>query len=234
MTKNSIEQTSDQWLWFVDSELVEALARHDTLDAKSEKRPVQSPALVKALALNMEGKTEQALREVRTALEKGESLTELNWTAAHLEFQLGQYQESAQSYEKVLGAHPNHKAAIYNAALCFEKLERFEEAAKLFQKAFELDPKLHEANLGLGVCRLHLNQPEQALAAFDKCLEGKPGFDKALYGKAVALHSVGRADEALELYAKLLPANAANAELLTNMIGLALKLGKDAKVHEYS
>jgi hypothetical protein len=37
-----MEQTNDQWLWFVDNELVEALARTDTLDAASEKRPVQS------------------------------------------------------------------------------------------------------------------------------------------------------------------------------------------------
>ncbi len=33
---------------------------------------------------------------------------------------------------------------------------------------------------------------------------------------------------------KLLPTNGANAELLTNMIGLALELGDDDKVREYS
>jgi len=134
VTKNSMEQTNDQWLWFVDSELVDALARHDTLDSKSEKRPVQSAALVKALALNMEGKTEQALREVRDAIGKGETLLELDWAEAHLEFQVGQYQEALQGYEKILSAQPNHKAAIYNAALCLEKLDRFDEAAKVFPK----------------------------------------------------------------------------------------------------
>jgi len=233
VTKNSMEQTNDQWLWFVDSELVEALARHDTLDSKSEKRPVQSAALVKALALNMEGKTEQALREVRAALEKGETLPELDWAEAHLEFQLGQYQEALRGYEKVLGTHPTHKAASYNAALCLEKLDRFEEAAKVFRKAFELDRNLHEANLGMGVCQLHLKQPEAALAAFDICLTAKPGYDKALYGKAIALQALGKTDEAMQLYTKLLPANGANADLLANMIGLALKQGDDAKVRDY-
>ncbi len=62
--KSSMEQSNDQWLWFVDDELVEALARHDVLDPQSQKRAVQSAALVKALSLNMEGKTEQALREI--------------------------------------------------------------------------------------------------------------------------------------------------------------------------
>ena len=86
-----MEKTNDQWLWFVDNELVEALARTDTLDAASEKRPVQSPALVKALALNMDGKTEQALREIRAAIDSGDGRPELIWTRAHLEFQLGQF-----------------------------------------------------------------------------------------------------------------------------------------------
>ena len=72
-----MEQTNDQWLWFVDDELVEALARTDVLDPESEKRPVQSSTLAKALALNMDGKTEQALREVRDAIDGGEDLPEL-------------------------------------------------------------------------------------------------------------------------------------------------------------
>ena len=68
--KGSMEQTNDQWLWVVDNELVEALARTDVLEAESEKRPVQSSTLAKALALNMDGKTEQALREIRDAIDE--------------------------------------------------------------------------------------------------------------------------------------------------------------------
>jgi len=121
--KGSMEQTNDQWLWLVDDELVDALARHDTLDSQSEKRPVQSSALSKALSLNMEGKTEQALREIQGAMDAGEELPELVWTKAHLEFQLGKYDDALRGYRKLLESHPNHKAAIYNSALCLEKLE---------------------------------------------------------------------------------------------------------------
>ena len=233
LEKDSMEQTKDQWLWFADSELVDALARHDTLDSQSEKRPVQSSALAKALSLNMEGKTEQALREIRSAIEGGEKLPELDWTKAHLEFQLGQYEEALRDYEKVLGTYPNHKAGVYNSGLCLEKLERFEEAAEAFRKAAELAPNLMEATLGLGVCLLHLQQPDQALQAFEACLKTKPTNDKALYGKAVALQLLERADEAAQLYLKLLPANGSNPELLTNMIGLAVARGEDAKAREY-
>src|ERR1700744_2342073 len=106
-----MEKTNDQWLWFVDNDLIEALARTDALDASREKRPVQSAALVKVLALNMDGKTEQALREIREAIDAGEDLPELIWTRAHLEFQLGQFENALEDYQKVLESLPNHKAA---------------------------------------------------------------------------------------------------------------------------
>ena len=232
--KTSMEQSNDQWLWFVDDELVEALARHDVLDPQSKKRAVQSVALVKALSLNMEGKTEQALREIRSAIENGEALPELDWTQAHLEFQLGQYEAALENYGKVLAAYPNHRAGIYNSALCLEKLHRYEPAAEAFRKAAEISPNLAEATLGLGICQLHLQHPEEALGAFEECLKLKPAYENALYGKAVALQLLGRLEEAWELYTKLLPSNGGNAELLTNMIGLALGKSEDVKVREYS
>src|SRR5579864_5925768 len=228
-----MEQANDQWLWFVDDELVAALARHDVVDPQSNKRAVLSVALVKALSFNMEGKTEQALREIRTAIESGEALPELDWTKAHLEFQLGQYAEALEDYEKVLAAYPNHRAGIYNSALCLEKLGRFEQAAEAFRKTAQMSPNLAEARLGLGICQLHLERREEALAAFEECLKVKPAYDNALYGKAVALQLLGRLEEASQLYTKLLPANGANAELLTNMVALALAQADDGKVREY-
>ncbi len=99
----------------------------------------------------MDGKTEQALREIREAIEGGENLPELAWTKAHLEFQLGHFENALEDYRKVLETQPSHKAATYNAALCLEKLQRYEEAVAAFRKAADLDPKLVEAILGVGV-----------------------------------------------------------------------------------
>jgi tetratricopeptide (TPR) repeat protein len=229
-----MEQTNDQWLWFVDNELVEALARTDVLEANSEKRPVQSSTLVKALALNMDGKTEQALREIRNAIDGGEDLPELAWTKAHLEFQLGHFENALEDYQKLLETQPRHKAATYNAALSLEKLKRYEEAASEFRKAADLDSKLAEAILGVGICELHCNHPEIALAAFEECLKSQPDNSKALYGQAVTLHLLERTEEAMELYHKLLPNNSTDAELVTNMIRLALARGEHDLAREYS
>src|SRR5262249_10230156 len=95
-------------------------------------------------------------------------------------------------------------------------------------------PNLAEAILGLGMCQLHMDHPEEALSSFDECLKTKPNYDNALYGKAVALQLLGQRDEAFDIYVKLLATHAANVELLTNLIGLSIERGEDAKVREYS
>ena len=229
-----MEQTNDQWLWFVDNELIEALARTDILDIESEKRPVQSATLARVLALNMDGKTEQALREIRDAMDAGDDLPELAWIKAHLEFQLGHFENALEDYRHMLETQANHKSASYNAALCLEKLKRYPEAASAFRIAAVLDPKLADAMLGVGVCELHCNSPETALAAFEECLKAQPDNNRALYGKAVTLHLLGRTAEAMEFYQQLLPNNSSDAELITNMIRLALSQGEHDQAREYS
>jgi len=223
---NSMEQTNDQWLWVIDDQLIDSLARYDTLDPASPKRTMQSPALAKALSLNMEGKTEQALSEVTQAIDSGEALPELHWTKAHLEFQLGQYEAALAGYQKVIEQQPNHKAATYNVAVCMEKMGRFDEALEQFVNVASWDPKLAEAALGQGVVLLHLSRPADALSAFEHCLEVKPGHEKALYGKAVALQLLNRTEEAMQLYLKLLPITGPNPELLSNLIGAELARGE--------
>jgi len=67
-----MEEIRDQWLWVVDDQLIQTLVRDDRVEPSEPKRSVQSPALARALALNSEGKTEAALREVQKAIESGE------------------------------------------------------------------------------------------------------------------------------------------------------------------
>ena len=50
----------------------------------------------------------------------------------------------------------------------------------------------------------------------------------------MALHLLGRTDEAMELYNKLLPDNSTDAELITNIIRVALDRGEHEKAREYS
>src|ERR1700736_1160026 len=225
----------DQWLWVVDEELIAALARPDAAEPEAAPgRPVKSEALVQALALNAEGKTEEALAAIEGALEQGENSPDLQWTKAHLQFELGRYSEALAGYQEVLASTPGHKSAGFNVAVCLEKLGRFQEASGAFHAAAASDSNLWQAELGLGVCLLHLQKPDEALAAFERCLAEQAGNEQARFGQAVALQSLGRLTEAAEIYRDLLPSGKNNQELLANLIALSLAVRDEAGAREYS
>ena len=75
-----------------------------------------------------------------------------------------------KSYEKLLGAAPQHPTANFNLGICYEKLGRWQEATDAFQKALQADPQRERSQLGLGICLLRQEKPEPAIACFDKVL----------------------------------------------------------------
>ena len=169
-----MEQTNDQWLWFVDNELVEALARTDVLDA-DERKAAGAVLDARQSAGSQHGRQDRAgvARDPGAPSMAARICRNWLWTKAHLEFQLGQFENALEDYQKLLETQPNHKGANYNAALCLEKLKRYEEAAGAFRKAAESGSETGRRRLlGVGVSELHCNRPEDALASFEECLQG--------------------------------------------------------------
>src|ERR1700688_523458 len=117
-------------------------------------RSVASPSLAKAVALHLEGKRKEALRELNTAIENGEETAEVFAAKGHIQFELEQYDDAIKTYERLLNLAPRHATANFNLGICYEKLGRWQEAADAFQKALDIDPQRVEANLGLGICLL--------------------------------------------------------------------------------
>src|ERR1700686_5936884 len=166
-----------------------------------------SSVLARSVALHLEGKRKEALRELNTAIESGEESVEILAAKGHVQFELEQYDDAVKTYEKLLSAVPQHPTANFNLGICFEKLGRWQEASDAFQKALEVDPQREEANLGWGICLLRQEKPEPAIACFDKVLAQHPEHETALFGKAVALQLLWKFDEATSLYVKILGKN---------------------------
>ncbi|MFN8685654.1 MAG: hypothetical protein ACK52Z_12220, partial [Acidobacteriota bacterium] len=57
-------------------------------------------ALARAVALHLEGKRKEALKEIQDAIEDGEQDPELFSARGHLHFELEQFEEAARSYQK--------------------------------------------------------------------------------------------------------------------------------------
>ena len=186
------------------------------------KRKPVSASLARAVSLHLEGKRKEALRELNTAIENGEQSADIYAAKGHIQFELEQYDDAIKTYEKLLGAAPQHPTANFNLGICYEKLGRWQEATDSFQKALEVDPQREEANLGWGICLLHQEKPEPAIACFDKVLASNPEHETALFGKAVSLQLLWKFDEATSLYIKILEKNPQSEECLVNLITIGM------------
>ncbi len=177
--KERMAEYSDHWLWVVDEQYVHTPIGADTLEPDDKKRGIELPALARAVALNAEGKTAKAVKEVDSAVQAGLNLPELHWTKGQLEFELEHYEASLKAYEQVMQLRPKDKAVIFNIGLCLEKLGRVKDAAARYRELTALAPELWVARLGLGGCLLKLGDAAGALKQFDGCLDRSPEHDRA-------------------------------------------------------
>ena len=141
----------------------------DAASGSANAQPV-SASLARAVSLHLEGKRKEALRELNTAIENGDQGADIYAAKGHIQFELEQYDDAVKTYEKLLGAAPQHPTANFNLGICYEKLGRWQDASDSFQKALEVDPQREEANLGWGICLLRQEKPEPAIACFDKVI----------------------------------------------------------------
>lgn len=225
---------NDYWLWIVDDQYVHSPLSADVLEQADSKRSVELPALARALILNTEGKTANALQEVEAAVDSGEDAPELLWAKGQLEFELGHYEESLEAFERVLEAWPDNKGARFNCGFCLERLGRFDEAADCFRMAVDADPNFIVARLALGQCLFRLDQPDAALQEFNACLEIDPDNERALAAKAAALHVLGNYEEAFTLYRKVSEKHPEEPELFGNLVAVCAARRDEPRLREYA
>jgi tetratricopeptide (TPR) repeat protein len=187
-------------------------------DASKPPQPPQS--LFKAMVLHMEGRLEDAIRELQRAVKAGEKSPDIYAALGHLQFETGRFDQAAESYTLVVERDPQHRSCHYNLAVSLEKSGRHKEALRSFEKAVEINPARVEFGIGVGVTLLHLKRFGEAAAAFETCLKSHPGDGVALFGKAFALHCQGRKAEAEAVYLETLKGNPAHEEALTNLVAL--------------
>ena len=193
-----------------------------------------SRVLSKAASLHLDGKLDEAARELVRALDGGEHHPALYFALGQLQYELQEYGPAAASYGQTALLQPLHPTAHFNAGVCLGRIERWEDAAASFRKAISNDPARAEAHLALGACLVQLGLHNEALDAYDRFLEHHPDNDEALFGKAVALQKRDRGSEAVELYKRILTRNPHSEEALSNLISLALSHQDYEQVRKYS
>src|SRR5262245_61552077 len=95
-------ENKDQWIWYVDDELIPALLRVEPADSQWKKRAVASPPFTKAVTLHLEGNTEQALSELIIGAREPKHAAECYSAIGHIQFELERYEEASSSYGKAV------------------------------------------------------------------------------------------------------------------------------------
>ncbi len=193
-----------------------------------------SRVLSKAASLHLDGKLDEAARELVRALDGGERHPALYFALGQLQYELQEYAPASQSYAQAALLQPLHPTAHFNAGVCLGRTERWEEAAASFRKAISNDPARSEAHLALGACLVQLGLHNEALDAYDRFLAHHPDNDEALFGKAVALQKRDRSSEAVELYRRILNHNPHSEEALSNLVSLSLANQDYEQVRKYA
>jgi len=202
---------------------------------KSGAGPSTGPGcLARAVALHLAGQREEALKQLQRAVAANEGSAEIYRAMGHIQFELGDFEESAKSYRTLAQLKPQYAMGWFNLAVSLERNGVWEDAAEAFHKASTLEPKHLEAHLGQGVCHLRTEDPKSALASFERCLELSPDHEDALFGKAVAVQSLGHPDEASQIYQQILKRNPESEESLSNLILIGLSKEDFGMVREHS
>jgi tetratricopeptide (TPR) repeat protein len=217
-----MSKLDDRWLWFIDDGPLQALLKAEGEVGTMKMRAASSPALVRAMSSQLEGRSQQAIEELRAAIGDGERQPELYLMLGQLLFETSNYDEAILVYRKLIEADPANVPGLFNLGVCFEKLSRWNEAADAFRRSSKLDSSRKEAWLGLGLTCLHQRKAEEALGAFEKYLENDKDNESALFGRAVALQMLRRFDDASAIYDRFRHDGEPSPELLTNLLALAI------------
>ncbi len=172
--------------------------------AEDDARPRANAVLARAVALHLDRKPAEAIRELEQAVTAGERDALVLAALAHLHGEMRNYAESVSCYLRLLEVEPAHPDARYNLAVSLGKLGKWDQAAAAFRDAAESDLRNAESHLGLGTCLVRLGRPGEALDSFNRYLLQYPDNEPALFAKAVALHQLKRFGEAADFYKRAL------------------------------
>src|SRR5690349_21399456 len=88
-------------------------------------------ALARAVSLHLAGKADEALKQLQRAAATDAS-PEIYRAMGHIQFELGDYQESGNSYRALLKLKPNYAMGWFNLAVCHERLGNWDDASEAF------------------------------------------------------------------------------------------------------
>lgn len=128
----------------------------------------------RARALLLSGRPDEALVELKAALDLDPRRHEAELTRGNVLAELGRDAEAEQAYRRVLERRPREHAALNNLGSVLARSGRLEEARDCFARALEHDPLPGPVHLNLGRVLEALGRPAEAGDHYRRALEALP------------------------------------------------------------
>ena len=118
-------------------------------------------------------------------------------------YELSNYQESVENYDKAIELNPSYAEAIYNRGAAKSELGNFEAGMKDFELALEKDPNLENGRINIALGKLGQKKYEESIKDFDYVIEQRDNnLAKALFYRGEAYYELDNKKKACDDWQK--------------------------------
>ncbi|MCB5187713.1 tetratricopeptide repeat protein [Methylobacillus caricis] len=171
---------------------------------------------VLGVALEGQGKYEEAVQSYRKALAINPSISEMHFNLGSALSQLGRDEEAITSYRRAIAISPGLAVAHFNLATLLQKRRLLDEAIQHYRQAVVIEPGFFEAYGSLGTALQQQGHLDDAISCYRQALAIS---DHALghFNLATALRDRGGLEQAISHYRQAIVLQPSYADAYNNM-----------------
>jgi len=171
-------------------------------EADAEKRLSLDQAVKLAIALQREGKLDQAEGIYKEIISVNPHHPDALHFLGVLHFQRGATEAAIEAISKAIEAAPDYLDAHNNLGNIYMETRRFDEAEAEYRRAVELAPDHIGARNNLGTVLRALKRFDEAETIFRDALDDRPDFYPLHYNLGYLLHQKGEEEAAVDHFFK--------------------------------
>jgi Tfp pilus assembly protein PilF len=149
-------------------------------------------------------------------------------------FDVGRYQDAAESFKQAVRIKPDYTDAHYNLGLSYTGLGSNQDAVESYMKAIKIKPELADAYNNIGMSFYNLGRVDDAIESWKQAVRVKPDFVDVYSNLGAAFYKIGRYQEAIESLKQAIKIKPDFADAHSNLGFVYLAAGdKIAALEEY-
>ncbi|MCX7974475.1 MAG: sulfatase-like hydrolase/transferase [Candidatus Aminicenantes bacterium] len=130
--------------------------------------------LSRAREIGMEGDAEEAIRIIKTIIDKDPEISEAHFTLGNIYFRIGQFESALNHFRQALVLKPDDVFAAINIANCYLRLGKAEEAEKFLLDFINKGFPDSQIYFLLGNIKFYQHKYNEALSYYQECLALNP------------------------------------------------------------